>query len=61
MKQRLSKSFLAIPAGLAFNSCILTISHFNPMPDFLVGSLMGFGIGIMALPITLKKMRTAYS
>ncbi len=35
--------------GLFFNSVVLILSHYTKLPDFVMGCLMGIGIGIMLL------------
>jgi len=59
MKQRFGKLFILIPIGLCWISTFLAISHFKTMPDFMLGSLMGAGIGLMILPFILKRIRPA--
>jgi hypothetical protein len=57
MKQKYGKSLIAVPIGLCWSSVVMTISHFKPMPDITLGILMGLGIGFMATPIILKKLK----
>lgn len=43
--------------GLSINSAALMVHHFIQIPDFIMGVLMGVGIGIMLLPLLRQKLR----
>lgn len=57
MKQQFGKWHILIPVGLCFLAGAITITQFNIMPDSIKGILFGIGIGIMALPFILKKIK----
>ncbi|NRF37617.1 hypothetical protein [Pedobacter foliorum] len=54
---KLDKSFILIPIGLFFISGAIAITHFINMADSLKGSLFGVGIGLIVLPLILKRIK----
>jgi hypothetical protein len=54
MKQKMGKRFILIPIGLTIISGALIIAHYTHLPDALRGIIMGFGIGLMILPLAFK-------
>lgn len=50
------KSIL-IPIGLMISGATHIVSHFITMPDFVRGSLIGIGIGIMILAFIKPRRR----
>jgi hypothetical protein len=57
MKKNNRSIFLFI--GLLIISVSQIVLHFTTMPDFVTGSLMGIGIGIMLLAIIRPKPKAA--
>lgn len=52
---KLNKNFL-LSLGLIIIVISQIVSHFIKLPDFLNGSFMGIGIGIMILAVIRKKL-----
>ena len=59
MKTKKFPGVIFISIGLMINSFVLLLSHFIKMPDFLTGSLIGLGIGIMLLSLIKSKNKAA--
>lgn len=57
MKQKFGKWFILIPIGLFFLSGTMIITQFTNTPDVVSGLLFGIGIGLIALPFILKKIK----
>lgn len=55
MKKNQRSLFLVV--GLLVSSISQIVSHFIKMPDFVSGSMMGIGIGIMLLAFIRQKRR----
>ena len=51
---------LLVSIGLLITSCSALIKHLLPLPDFLTGTLMGFGVGmeIVGLALLAKHKRS---
>lgn len=61
MKQKFGKWFVLIPIGLFFLAGTIGILQFKNMSDLTRGLLFGIGIGLIALPFILKKIKpTSY-
>lgn len=56
MKRKINLTLLSI--ALLFNAAVLILNHFFALPDFVMGCLMGIGIGLMLFAF-LKNRRTA--
>ncbi|MGC4102591.1 hypothetical protein [Ferruginibacter sp.] len=57
MKQQFRKTFILIPVGLFFLTATIALTQFKSMPDLVRGLLFGIGIGLVALPFVLKKVK----
>lgn len=57
MKQKFGKRFILMPIGLFLISGTIAVAQFNHVPDSMKGVLMGIGIGLIALPLLLKKLK----
>lgn len=57
MKQKFGKSFILIPIGLLISAAALTTLVTSQVPDFLIGALMGAGIGLASLPFIVMKVK----
>lgn len=53
------QSSILLFAGLMISSTSQIVSHFIKMPDFISGSLMGIGIGVMLLSFIRQKPKTS--
>jgi hypothetical protein len=53
MKKNIRSIFLSV--GLLISSTSQIASHFTKMPDFVLGSLAGVGIGVMLLAFIRQK------
>ncbi|SRX54369.1 hypothetical protein AEQU1_01378 [Aequorivita sp. CIP111184] len=51
-------NLILLSIGLLFNAAVLLLSHYTKLPDFVMGSLMGIGIGIMLL-FVIRRRRAA--
>jgi len=58
MKKNQRSIFLFV--GLMISSVSQIASHFTKMPDFISGSLIGIGIGIMLLAFIRQKPKATY-
>ncbi len=52
---KLSKIHYLRSIGMLTFSITFIVSHYNEMPDFLKGSLMGIGIGLTIISLILQK------
>lgn len=59
MKQKFGKSFILIPIGLFISAVALTVLVTMQVPDFLIGALMGAGIGLASLPFIVMKVKAS--
>ena len=50
-KMKVNKKILLLPAGLIIIAAGQISAHYIQMPDFVLGSLMGVGIGVMVLSL----------
>ena len=46
-----NKTSILLPIGLLISSASQIVSHLTHLPDFVSGSLMGVGIGVMLLAL----------
>ena len=58
MKQKFGKSFVLIPIGLFVSAAALTAMVTMQVPDFLIGAVIGTGIGLASLPFIITKVKT---
>ena len=57
MKRKFKKGTVLVIIGLFVLSVSFVISRYAPMPDMVRGLLMGIGIGLLVLPLILKKLK----
>lgn len=60
MKQKFGKSFVLIPLGLFVSAAALTTMVTTQVPDFLIGAVMGTGIGLASLPFIMAKVKAGH-
>jgi hypothetical protein len=53
-----SKSLILLAVGMLVIASSQVISHFIPVPDVLSGSIIGFGIGLVLIPILFGDLKT---
>jgi F0F1-type ATP synthase assembly protein I len=60
LKQKKMKRSIFLFVGLMISSVSQIASHFIKMPDFISGSFMGIGIGVMLLSFISHKPKAAH-